>query len=192
MPQGRTSIVCWGLADSRLVESMMRKLLVKGERTDCWGYVMNVVLSIVCLDYANVSIFRSWRNARLVYRILKHWLRNRRNDGRHVLLLRWWAVRRVVMKIDQESPNFVVRPLPWRSDKVNSFFSSLDSKFIKNQSKKSVMMTIHRSKGLPSDRSRPSNVPNWALQPCVWVHILLKLTYNSVDWNHLQTFWNML
>ena len=66
---------------------------------------------------------------------------------------------------DEESTVFVVRPLPWRSDKVNSFFSSLDSKFSKNQSKKSAMMTVHRSKGLPSDRPRPSSVPDWAQKP---------------------------
>ena len=63
---------------------------------------------------------------------------------------------------DEESTVFVVRPLPCMIDKVNSFFSSLDSKFRKNQSKKSAMMTIHRSKGLPSDRPRPSSVPDWA------------------------------
>ena len=66
---------------------------------------------------------------------------------------------------DEESTVFVVRPLPWRSDKVNSFFSSLDSKFSKNQSKKSAMMTVRRSKGLPSDRPRPSSVPDWVQKP---------------------------
>ena len=68
----------------------------------------------------------------------------------------------MVMMMEMKKAVFVVRPLPWRSDKVNSFFSSLDSKFSKNQSKKSAMMTIHRSKGLPSDRPRPSSVPDWA------------------------------
>ena len=63
---------------------------------------------------------------------------------------------------DEESTVFVVRPLPC---KVNSFFSSLDTKFSKNQSNKSAMMTIHRSKSLPSDRPRPSSVPDWALKP---------------------------
>ena len=65
---------------------------------------------------------------------------------------------------DEDGPKFVIRPLLWRSDKVNSFFASLDSKFSKNQSKKSAMMTIHRSKGLPSDRARPTSVPDWALK----------------------------
>ena len=66
---------------------------------------------------------------------------------------------------DEESTVLMVRPLPWRSDKVNSFLSSLDTKFSNNQSKKSAMMTIHHSKGLPSDRARPSGVPDWALKP---------------------------
>ena len=68
---------------------------------------------------------------------------------------------------DDENEEFKVRPLPWRSDKVDSFFSSLDMKSNKNRSKKSAMMTIHRTKGLSSDRSRPSDVPDWALKPCV-------------------------
>ena len=65
---------------------------------------------------------------------------------------------------DEEDSTFVIRPLLWRSDKVNALFASLDSKFNKNQSKKSAMMTIHRSKGLPSDRTRPTRVPDWALK----------------------------
>ena len=66
---------------------------------------------------------------------------------------------------DDENEEFVVRPLPWRSDKVDSLYSSLDMKFNKKRSKKSAMMTIHRTKGLPSDRSRPSGVPDWSLKP---------------------------
>jgi len=49
---------------------------------------------------------------------------------------------------------------------VDSFFSSLDMKSNKNRSKKSAMITIHRTKGLSSDHSRPSDIPDWALKPC--------------------------
>ena len=47
---------------------------------------------------------------------------------------------------DDENEVFVVRPLPWRSDKVDSLFSSLDMKFDKKRSKKRsiVQMAFHR------------------------------------------------
>lgn len=59
---------------------------------------------------------------------------------------------------------FTVRPLPWRSDKVSSFFSQLDAKSAKYQSKKSSLMTHKRVHGLPSDRPKPDVLPEWCVK----------------------------
>ena len=61
---------------------------------------------------------------------------------------------------------FIVRPLPWRSDRVTNFVLSLDQKFYKNQTKRSQMMMQKREKGLPSDRPQPDSLPDW----CVKTH----------------------
>lgn len=66
---------------------------------------------------------------------------------------------------DEEDMQFVIRPLLWRSDKVNSFLSSLDHKTAKCQSKRSRNMSFKRIVGLPSDRLKPSNVPDWTIKP---------------------------
>ena len=59
---------------------------------------------------------------------------------------------------------FIVRPLPWRSEKVQRFFLALDHKHTKSQSSKSSQMTLQRTKGLPSDRPKPDGFPVWALK----------------------------
>lgn len=63
--------------------------------------------------------------------------------------------------------SFVIHSLPWRSEKVDNFFSGLDRKSDKKKTKKSKMMTFQRIKGLRSNRPRPSleKVPEWALNP---------------------------
>ena len=58
-----------------------------------------------------------------------------------------------------------MRPLPWRADKVSSFFRSLDKKQDKRRSKKSKVMTYERKTGLPSDRLKPvrGSEPVWTV-----------------------------
>ena len=68
------------------------------------------------------------------------------------------------VECDKSDAKFVVRPLPWRSEKCESFFLSLDHKHAKGQSKKSSLMTYQRTKGLPSDRPKPDGVPVWAVK----------------------------
>lgn len=65
-----------------------------------------------------------------------------------------------------EDGSFTIRPLPWRSDKVNRLFKNLDSKHEKKQSRKSKMMTSVRKEGDASDRPQPAegSVPAWCLQ----------------------------
>ena len=59
---------------------------------------------------------------------------------------------------------FIIRPLPWRSDKVTELFLSLDQKYTKKQSKKSTQMTLKRYQGDDSTRSVPTNVPAWCIK----------------------------
>ena len=61
--------------------------------------------------------------------------------------------------------SFFVRPLPWRSDKVTTFFLNLDRKQDKRRSRKSKVMTYERKRGLPSDRAKPrhGSLPAWTI-----------------------------
>ncbi len=67
----------------------------------------------------------------------------------------------------EDDGSFTVRPLPWRSEKANSFLSSLDCKHGKKQSKKSKIMTLCRENRSPSDRSKPidGSIPAWVFKP---------------------------
>ena len=56
---------------------------------------------------------------------------------------------------------FMTRPIPWRSEKVSSFFHTLDHKAKKSSSEKSVMMSFGRRKGVPTDRQKPEDLPDW-------------------------------
>lgn len=60
---------------------------------------------------------------------------------------------------------FLVRPLPWRSDKASNFIAALDHKGKKKRSRRSKVMSFTRKVGDLSDRSRPSGVPSWAVKP---------------------------
>ena len=64
-----------------------------------------------------------------------------------------------------EDGSFLVRPLPWRVDKVTNFFSHLDKKCDKRRSKKSRVMIFERKNGLPSERTKPTpgSVPAWTV-----------------------------
>ena len=90
---------------------------------------------------------------------------------------KWDAVMTVEMMSSEESDAgsgsdddgvtsmFIKHPLLWRNDKVSSLFKSLGHKVRKGQSKRSQQMTQERVVGLPSQRLRPTGVPNWAFKP---------------------------
>ena len=60
----------------------------------------------------------------------------------------------------------VVRPLPWRSEKVTNLFAILDHKHGKYQTVRSKKMSYERRDGLPSDRPKPEDgtLPKWLFQ----------------------------
>ena len=66
----------------------------------------------------------------------------------------------------EEDGSFLIRPLPWRSEKVDKFIYSLDQKLNKKRSKKSKMMTFGRKAGPESHRAKPptGSVPTWAVR----------------------------
>jgi len=47
------------------------------------------------------------------------------------------------------------KPIPWRADKVNTFFERLDEKSTRASSLRSKDMTVPRSVGSPADRLKP-------------------------------------
>ena len=65
---------------------------------------------------------------------------------------------------EENEGKFIIRPIPWRSEKISSFFASLDKKAAKNQSRRSVRMTMGRKPGLPSHRAMPTGLPQWAIK----------------------------
>ena len=67
----------------------------------------------------------------------------------------------------EDDGSFLVRPLPWRSEKVTNFFCGLAKKQDKKKSRKSKIMTFERKTGPFSQRSKPlaGSTPAWAVQP---------------------------
>ncbi len=67
---------------------------------------------------------------------------------------------------DTESSSFIVRPLPWRHDRVSRLFSGLDKKFAKSQTKRSKRMSYSRVEGQSSTRPCPevNDIPEWMLK----------------------------
>ena len=67
---------------------------------------------------------------------------------------------------EQENEEVItVKPLPWRADKVSSFFRRLDSKVEKSKSTQAKQRRKQRVEGSEySLRSRPvgSSIPDWA------------------------------
>ena len=63
-----------------------------------------------------------------------------------------------------ENTQFIVRPPPWRSDKATCFLMALDKKYLKQQSKRSKVMSFNHCRGLPSDHPNPQGVPDWVLK----------------------------
>jgi len=87
---------------------------------------------------------------------------------------KWEVVMRLDVMSSEESDSgsdsdgqnmFIKHPLPWRSDKVNSLFKSLDHKVLKGQSKRSQKMTQSRITGFSSERPQPVGLPDWAIKP---------------------------
>lgn len=64
---------------------------------------------------------------------------------------------------DSDEAVFVIRPLPWRNSKINSFFESRD-KNSKYAGKRSIKMSFSRSVGDPSDRPKPGGLPDWVFK----------------------------
>lgn len=62
---------------------------------------------------------------------------------------------------DTSNSQFITRPLPWRSDKVNRLFQGLDRKSMKHKSRRSKLMEFERIVGIPSDRPQPPFLSEW-------------------------------
>ena len=66
---------------------------------------------------------------------------------------------------DNESSSALCkRPLPWRNEKVSSFFKSLDHKVTKGQSKRSQQITQNRTAVVVSQRPKPAGFPDWVFK----------------------------
>ena len=65
---------------------------------------------------------------------------------------------------DDGSRVFLVRPLPWRSEKVNQSFAALDEHHKTRQNKRSKHQTTPRAEGRDSTRQAPPNTPPFALK----------------------------
>ena len=62
---------------------------------------------------------------------------------------------------DAEVGKFIAKPLPWRSDKVNKLFASLDRKSQRYRGKRSRLMDFNQEIGEVSDRPPPSFLEDW-------------------------------
>lgn len=67
---------------------------------------------------------------------------------------------------DEGKKIFLLRPLPWRSDRANAFIEALDKKVISKASARSKQMRYTRVSGLASDRPKPSveNSNEWIVK----------------------------
>ena len=54
-----------------------------------------------------------------------------------------------------DEPTFLLKPLPWRSEKVNNFLGTLDEAAKTISNKQSKKMRYNRSKSTPSKRRCP-------------------------------------
>ena len=59
---------------------------------------------------------------------------------------------------------FIIRPLPWRSDRANSIIASMDRKAQRKSSNRAREMCRKRYNGAPSTRQLPSSAPAWAVK----------------------------
>ena len=66
---------------------------------------------------------------------------------------------------DDELAVFVVKELPWRSDKVTAFFEKLDGVRQSRKTEQASRQTKKRvRKGVMSTRPPPSGLPTWAVK----------------------------
>ena len=64
---------------------------------------------------------------------------------------------------DEEDNKIIVKPLPWRSSRINNFFQSLDQMSKEGKSPQSLRQMKKRILGSPSTRMRPvGQFPSWA------------------------------
>ena len=68
------------------------------------------------------------------------------------------------MENDDGTREFVVRPLPWISNKLRATISQLDAKYEESQNKRSKNQTVRRREGEPSTRAAPANAPIFAVK----------------------------
>ena len=68
---------------------------------------------------------------------------------------------------DSDSDVIIVRPLPWRSARVNDFFASLDDNTKFHMSSEAKRQTKARCTGDPSTRPIPKSkgIPSWGFVP---------------------------
>ena len=65
---------------------------------------------------------------------------------------------------DEMKPVFIVKELPWRTNKATSFFEKLDRARDTRKTEQASRQTKRRvRKGVISDRSAPSGFPTWAV-----------------------------
>ena len=57
----------------------------------------------------------------------------------------------------------ITRPLTWRSAEASNLMMSLERKFQRRQTEKARRMMADRTDGPPSERSKPDNIPEWAV-----------------------------
>lgn len=66
---------------------------------------------------------------------------------------------------DTESDSLVIKPLPWRSAKVDEMFRDLDKATVGRKSSMALRQRRSRILGdLFSTRSMPTNLPPWAIK----------------------------
>lgn len=56
------------------------------------------------------------------------------------------------------------RPLPWRSEEATAVLRSLDRKYGRRQTAQGRQMTAERVEGARSERPRPDDMPEWAIE----------------------------
>ena len=67
--------------------------------------------------------------------------------------------------IEDDTPVFIVKELPWRSSKVSNFFTKLDDAHherLSEQASRQKKPRLHR--GRVSTRPLPAGLPSWASQ----------------------------
>ena len=66
---------------------------------------------------------------------------------------------------EEDQAVFIVKELPWRSDKVTAFFEKLDRVCQALKTEQASRQTKKRlRKGVMSSRPAPSGLPTWAVQ----------------------------